>query len=1143
MLTRITRGATIDLGRVSIPHAASRPWGKALNLILATDFAGAEAQLRIVVQAAPKFAAGWTALGMCAQRLHKPAEARPALERAMDLDPKVLPTIYMLANADFDLKDWEAASATSQTLLQADTHHIFLEAYIINAIARYELNDLDGSISSIREVIQLDKREELPRSEYILGTIEEARREYAAAAVHMRAYLDNHPHTKDASAVRDRIANLGKTAVPADLTGELEGADLHAPIAAEAPVPGGLKAFAAIARIPAAVSRNDFFLQYCHAITENDRNRRSQTLESGAALHAFIAAVAELEKLGTREPNRVVIRLAVDTEEHRRQTDRVLALLGWKLALKGEGVTMELGDTTIDGLRQPMPAAFGIDELDLRVAIEANRPFEFEVPIESAPLIGGSAWGLVLKGVPEAANGPIEIFLRDWRFARVYVGLGEMEPEAAGVVVSAVGLANLLLKYSFLLADEGQAFSVTGKRINLPGGAKANAVWARLSGANPQNQSLFLRALFDKDGGRLLAFFHDLALADAAHQQFFTASPARAEAFYKRYRDSSPSKHADDRWQADILQKLGFDASGKVIFPGGRQAWASAAQNDEEALLRLPSLRPLAAEILLQQRRGAALDAASVALLTQHYDEWKYLFPYFEKLPALGAAEFQALADFADETAKASVQRQAILGGDWHSLVELAVLASDAGSLDPAGAATAFRKACEALRQSDASAKSIEALREMSGGAADLDEALPARLLRLNGARREAYERAKALQNVPAFRSVGDPPDALKTLAALSGAVYAALLDPQHLLVAEDSRLLAKHNFLPAGGDRRASLFADSALIVSNSPPGSNLAGGFERFWEVSRELDRQRVKTSAAEAAAADAPAPEAAADPSARPVEFDPRPPAEAVFRASGRIVEVYATVTDSRGRYVDDLNAGQFTILEGGETKPLFAFENHTSSVSVALLFDATGSMESTLPSLKSAALQLLDDLRPEDSAAVYSFNSQVTELQSFTTDKADAKRAVLRTHAAGTTALYDALLRVNHDMAGRAGKKVILVFTDGDDNASMLTADAAILRAKGRGIPIYTIAEGEALVHPPLIGQLANISRSTGGASFLIRKLSDIGPVFQKVADDLMHGYLLAFQPSEGEARGWRKIDVVLANGKGRQVRAREGYFPD
>ena len=88
-------------------------------------------------------------------------------------------------------------------------------------------------------------------------------------------------------------------------------------------------------------------------------------------------------------------------------------------------------------------------------------------------------------------------------------------------------------------------------------------------------------------------------------------------------------------------------------------------------------------------------------------------------------------------------------------------------------------------------------------------------------------------------------------------------------------------------------------------------------------------------------------------------------------------------------------------------------------MALLFDTTGSMEGALPSLKSSALHLLDELRPDDTVAVYGFNDRVAELQPFTTDKISAKRAVLRAHAAGSTALYDALLRVNHDLAGMPG----------------------------------------------------------------------------------------------------------------------------
>src|ERR1017187_9210213 len=250
VLTPSVRGSLVDLNRGgSVPKGASRAWSQALKFIEARDWPAAEAPLRAVVQAAPKFAAGWVALGTSYQNQHKSAEARPALERALELDPKPLPPLYMLANVLYELKDWEAAVKTSQALIQSDARHVYLEADVLNAIARYEMRDLDGALDRIHEVMRLDKRQDLPRAEYILGTTEETRQEYESAAAHMREYLAKNPHAKDAAEVRDRIANLGH-AKAADLSTELSSPDLRAPAAAEAPVPGGFKAFAAITHLP-----------------------------------------------------------------------------------------------------------------------------------------------------------------------------------------------------------------------------------------------------------------------------------------------------------------------------------------------------------------------------------------------------------------------------------------------------------------------------------------------------------------------------------------------------------------------------------------------------------------------------------------------------------------------------------------------------------------------------------------------------------------------------------------------------------------------------------------------------------------------------------------------------------------------------
>jgi Ca-activated chloride channel homolog len=152
-------------------------------------------------------------------------------------------------------------------------------------------------------------------------------------------------------------------------------------------------------------------------------------------------------------------------------------------------------------------------------------------------------------------------------------------------------------------------------------------------------------------------------------------------------------------------------------------------------------------------------------------------------------------------------------------------------------------------------------------------------------------------------------------------------------------------------------------------------------------------------------------------------------------------------------------------------------------------------------------------------------------------------VLRTRAAGNTALYDALTRVNRDLAGRSGKKVIVVFTDGDDNWSTLTMETAIQRAKAAGVPVYTIAQGAAVIHPDFLKQLAGISKATGGVSFVIREPKEIRAVFEHVSEDLMHGYLLEFQPPPAHDHAWRSISVVVSGMKNAKVRAREGYYPE
>ena len=402
--------------------------------------------------------------------------------------------------------------------------------------------------------------------------------------------------------------------------------------------------------------------------------------------------------------------------------------------------------------------------------------------------------------------------------------------------------------------------------------------------------------------------------------------------------------------------------------------------------------------------------------------------------------------------------------------------------------------------------------------------------MRLSDERRAGFERVLKLQNVP---QINNDPETIAT--ALSGLVYAASLDPDGLLVNADPSLLRKHQFAPQG----PAVFAPAALV--SSPSGAYLTGGFVNLAEVGKRF--APAGKSVARSTPRDAASGSGSAVGESTPQVAADLPPIEADFKVTGRLVEVYATVTDSRGRYVDNLTRDQFAILDQRSPQSITAFEPQSNEVSCVLLMDTTGSMQLALPALKNAALRLIGDLRPEDSVAVYNFSNSVTELQPFTTDKTAAKRAVLHTQAFGDTALYDALARVGQDLAGRAGKKVIVLFTDGKDNSSTLNPDAAIQRAKANGVPIYTIAQGEAIGHPDLLDQLAGISKATGGVSFAIEKPSEIGRVFDKVSEDLTHGYLLSFQPPTSESPAWRPIQVTITGPRGLKVRARDGYDPE
>lgn len=1122
-----------------VPSAAAPQWTRAYKAMQEKKWTEAEKDMRAILVQFPKSGPVWAELGFTLVNERQMADARLAYQRAIEQAPRYLRSYSPLIQLQIDAGDWEAAEKTAVAGTTADKQGTLPGLYLDLAEIRAHLTE-DGAEAAARKAIALDKNHALPRAEYVLGLILAEGEDYTSAIVHLRRYLELLPRAPEAAAVRTRIKTLEASAAAeaAEAAGILpagESPDRSPEGTTEVTVAGGLQALAGMAGLKRTPAPSDFFLEYCRAIAAGTApGAQADNPGFAEAIETYLAAVVELSHLAENRAGRIT--LSPDALAPGAKSAVVLKLFGWKDSRRGAGDAIELSDLPADSPRQQIPAALAIDEIEVAKSLASGASFHFEVHSAQASLLEARGWRALAGVMPP--GGFAELFIRNPRFAVAYAGLAAMGPGAASAVVAGVGLRALVNRYADVVRLYGEAFAVADGRATAPGGPEADAGWERLAGASPRDPKAFFRALLAKDQGKLAAFYFSLARADAAQRRFFTRTAAGAEQFYKWYRDSDDLRSRFSplfvAWRQTLFRELPLDNAGGVRFPGGRAAWTGAPGADEDILTGVAALESLVPVANVERVRKAPLDQASARLLAEHYGAWRPLFPYFEKLPGLGRAEFEALAAFEKSVAGRPRALQNTVLGEWHSLVKLIELGTQAGSLNAAAGARAFRRVCEALSAPDYSAQALAALREIAGGDADPDEAVPAGLLRLRGERRASFDRIEEMQQTPRLTTLsGASGD--RTLAALTGQVYAALLDPDILLVSEDPLLAAKHAFL---GDARGSgIFSGSSLQTFHEAPSSHFSGGFMAFEEVAAKLARSKSP------AAAPAPAAAAVSTVAIAGTGGASLGPTEAVFRISARLVEINATITDDRGRYVDDLERGDFSVMDNGEPVQIAAFENRTAGVSVALVLDTTGSMYAALPALKSSALRLIDDLRPVDTVAVYGFNDSVSELQPFTRNKDLAKRAVLRTRAAGNTGLYDALVRVTRDLSSRPGKKAIVVFTDGADNASALTSDAVARRAKTEDVTVYTIAHGEALKNRELTAQLETVAKATGGLAFAISDPTEIRAVFEHISQDLLHGYLLAFQPAADENREWRSLQIVLRGVQPRKVRAREGYFSE
>jgi Ca-activated chloride channel family protein len=267
----------------------------------------------------------------------------------------------------------------------------------------------------------------------------------------------------------------------------------------------------------------------------------------------------------------------------------------------------------------------------------------------------------------------------------------------------------------------------------------------------------------------------------------------------------------------------------------------------------------------------------------------------------------------------------------------------------------------------------------------------------------------------------------------------------------------------------------------------------------------------------------------------------------------VSLNVTVLDSGGHIVQDLKKDDFRVLEDNVQQTLLSFQHADIPVSIGLVIDNSGSMYKKRPSVNKSALDLILASNPKDEAFVVNFADDAYIDQDLTSDPGKLKDGLAHIESRGGTALYDAVVASADKLAADAHrpKQVIVIITDGEDNASSLNLEQAIRRVQQLSGPvIYSIgllfgdemSKGE-VRHARRA--LEMLSGETGGIAFFPKSLDQVDQIAAEVARDIRSQYTLAYHSTKPSTDpGFRKITVTAqAKGQGKLVvRTRTGYFP-
>lgn len=285
----------------------------------------------------------------------------------------------------------------------------------------------------------------------------------------------------------------------------------------------------------------------------------------------------------------------------------------------------------------------------------------------------------------------------------------------------------------------------------------------------------------------------------------------------------------------------------------------------------------------------------------------------------------------------------------------------------------------------------------------------------------------------------------------------------------------------------------------------------------------------------------------PAASQVAESPNKDGEFIISVDSRLVVLHTTVRDKKDHLVTDLTQSDFQVFEDGQQQTLKVFRREDVPVSLGILVDNSGSMRDKRLKVNAAAVDFVKASHPQDEVFIVNFNDEAFLDRPFTHDIALLQDALQRIDARGGTAFFDAIMMSQDYLSEKAkwDKRVLLVITDGEDNASRDTLEKLVRQMQETNTVVYAVGllgEEDRRSAKRAERAIRNIVRSTGGAAFFPETVDEVHTLAQQVATDIRNQYILAYSPPADKGPGFRQVKVEL-QGKARryEVRHKPGYF--